>query len=63
MREVLIMLFRQGWAVVATRGSHRQLKNPSRVGRVTVSGKLGADVPRGTLASILRQAGTSKEES
>ncbi|MGA2045792.1 MAG: type II toxin-antitoxin system HicA family toxin [Roseiarcus sp.] len=46
-----------GWILVATRGSHRQYKHPAKKSRVTVPGKLGADLQPGTLRSILRQAG------
>jgi hypothetical protein len=39
------------------RGSHRQYEHPTKPGKVTVAGKPNADVPRGTAANILRQAG------
>jgi predicted RNA binding protein YcfA (HicA-like mRNA interferase family) len=55
--EVLRLLRDHGWQVVATRGSHRQLKNPDRPGRVTVPGHAGDDLAPGTLRSILKQAG------
>jgi predicted RNA binding protein YcfA (HicA-like mRNA interferase family) len=55
------MLERDGWALVVTRGSHRQFKHPSKSGRETVSGGLGDDMPKGTLASVLRQAGLKRE--
>jgi predicted RNA binding protein YcfA (HicA-like mRNA interferase family) len=45
-----------GWSLVATRGSHRQFKHPSKRGRVTVAGKLSDDLAPGTLNSILKQA-------
>jgi len=38
--EVLRMFQTDGWYLVATRGSHRQLKHPSKPGRVTVAGLL-----------------------
>lgn len=38
-------------------GSHRKFKHPTKTGFVTISGKLSADIPRGTLNSALRQAG------
>ena len=47
----------EGWVLVNTEGSHRQFKHPSRPGRVTVSGSLGDEMPKGTLASVKRQAG------
>jgi predicted RNA binding protein YcfA (HicA-like mRNA interferase family) len=43
--------------MVATKGSHRQLKHPAKAGRVTVAGKPSNDVASGTLNSILKQAG------
>ncbi len=50
------MLEADGWFLIATRGSHRQYKHSSKVGRVTVPGKLGDDVAPGTLNSVLKQA-------
>ena len=55
--EVLTMLRRDGWEIVATRGSHRQFKHRTKPGRVTVAGKPSHDLPPGTLNSILKQAG------
>jgi predicted RNA binding protein YcfA (HicA-like mRNA interferase family) len=43
--------------LVSTEGSHRQFKHPTKPGRVTVSGSLGDDMPKGTFASVKRQAG------
>jgi predicted RNA binding protein YcfA (HicA-like mRNA interferase family) len=57
VREIIRTLVRNGWFLVVTKGSHRQFKHPTRPGRVTVSGGLGDDMPKGTLASVLRQAG------
>jgi predicted RNA binding protein YcfA (HicA-like mRNA interferase family) len=33
-----------GWNLVATRGSHRQFKHPSKPGHVTVAGQPGEDL-------------------
>jgi predicted RNA binding protein YcfA (HicA-like mRNA interferase family) len=55
-RELIRLLEDDGWQPVAQRGSHQQYEHPSKPGKVTVAGKPGADVPKGT-ASILRQAG------
>jgi predicted RNA binding protein YcfA (HicA-like mRNA interferase family) len=60
VRDLIRMLERDGWELVRTRGSHRQLKHPVKPGTVTVAGKLGADVPRGTLNAILKQAGLKR---
>jgi len=56
VREVIQMLEDDGWYVVATRGSHRQFKHPSKPGRVTVAGKPSDDLAPGTLNSIFKQA-------
>jgi predicted RNA binding protein YcfA (HicA-like mRNA interferase family) len=57
VREVLEILEFDGWYLARTRGSHRQLKHPTKSGTVTVAGKPSLDVPPGTLNSILKQAG------
>jgi predicted RNA binding protein YcfA (HicA-like mRNA interferase family) len=57
VREVIRLLERDGWKLLVTRGSHRQFKHPEKPGRVTVSGNLGDDMPKGTFASVKRQAG------
>ena len=49
-----------GGSLFDQRGSHRQYRHATKPGRVTVSGNLGRDVPPGTLASILKQAGLGK---
>ena len=58
--EILDLLRRDGWYLVATRGSHRQFKHSSKPGRVTVAGKPSDDLPPGTLNSILKQAGLKR---
>ena len=55
--EVLRLLQGDGWNLIATRGSHRQFKHPSKPGRVTVPGKPSDDLAPGTLNSVLKQAG------
>ncbi len=57
VREVIRRLEQEGWVLKTTRGSHRNYVHPTRPGKVTVPGKLSADVPPGTWASIQRQAG------
>ena len=63
VREVIRMLEDDGWILVVTTGSHRQYRHPSKSGRVTVSGQLGDDMPKGTLASVKRQAGLERKRS
>jgi predicted RNA binding protein YcfA (HicA-like mRNA interferase family) len=58
--EVLRMLAEDGWYLVATTGSHRQFKHPTKPGRVTVPGKASNDLAPGTLNSILKQSGLKK---
>jgi predicted RNA binding protein YcfA (HicA-like mRNA interferase family) len=60
VRDVLQLLRNDGWREVAVRGSHRQLKHPSKRGRVTVAGKAHDDLAPGTLNSILEQAGLKR---
>jgi predicted RNA binding protein YcfA (HicA-like mRNA interferase family) len=57
VREILKLLRKDGWYQVPSRGGHRQFKHPTKLGRVTVSGKPSNDVAPGTLNSILKQAG------
>jgi len=58
--EVIRLLEVDGWRLAVIEGSHRQFKHPTKPGRVTVSGSLGEDMPKGTLASVLRQAGLKR---
>jgi predicted RNA binding protein YcfA (HicA-like mRNA interferase family) len=60
LREVIRLLEADGWRLTVTEGSHRQFKHPTKPGRVTVGGGLGEDMPKGTLASVLRQAGLKR---
>jgi predicted RNA binding protein YcfA (HicA-like mRNA interferase family) len=55
--EVIRLPERDGWILVATRGSHWQYKHPVKLGRVTVAGKPSEDLAPGTLNSILKQSG------
>lgn len=54
------MLADDGWYLVATKGSHRQFKHPTKPGRVTVAGKPSDDLAPGTLSSILKQSGSQE---
>ena len=55
--ELLSLIGQDGWLLVRQRGSHRQFHHPVKSGTVTVAGKPSIDVPRGTLNSVLKQAG------
>ncbi len=51
------MIERDGWFQVRQKGSHRQFNHPVKKGTVTVAGKPGNDLAKGTEKSILTQAG------
>ena len=55
--ELIRILKDDGWSLSRTKGSHRQFKHSNKKGLVTVAGKESDDVRKGTLGSILRQAG------
>jgi len=58
--EVLRLIADGGWVLIATRGSHRQFKHPTKRGRVTVPGKPSDELAPGTLNSIRKQAGLKR---
>jgi predicted RNA binding protein YcfA (HicA-like mRNA interferase family) len=60
-REVVRALERAGFSIVRVRGSHHQLLNRVTGQRVTVPYH-SHDLSRGTLNSILHQAGLSADE-
>ncbi|SDO64100.1 Predicted RNA binding protein YcfA, dsRBD-like fold, HicA-like mRNA interferase family [Pedobacter steynii] len=53
---MLKLLKEDGWEEKSQKGSHLQLMHPSKPGKVTIPVH-GGDIPRGTLNSILKQAG------
>jgi predicted RNA binding protein YcfA (HicA-like mRNA interferase family) len=55
-RELLKLLNSDGWVVVRIKGSHHQLKHPTKKGTVTIPHPK-KDLPRKTFESILKQAG------
>ncbi len=57
VKEVIEMLEADGWINVATRGSHRQFKHPTKKGRVTVNGSKNDNLSQFLLNSIFKQAG------
>lgn len=54
-REVIRALKQDGWYEVKGRGSHRNFRHPTKIGKVTVPYHQG-DLPEGTLRSIERLA-------
>jgi predicted RNA binding protein YcfA (HicA-like mRNA interferase family) len=57
VREAIKLVEADGWYLARTRGSHRHFKHPQKPGIVTIAGHPNIDIPRGTLNSILKQAG------
>ncbi|BBL68080.1 addiction module toxin, HicA family [Methanoculleus chikugoensis] len=57
VKDCIKMIEADGWYLVATRGSHRQYKHPSKPGRITIAGHPADDLAPGTLNSVLKQAG------
>jgi predicted RNA binding protein YcfA (HicA-like mRNA interferase family) len=57
VRDVIKLIEGDGWFHVRTRGSHRHYKHPVKPGLVTIAGHPGVDMPKGTLNSVLKQAG------
>lgn len=53
------ILYADGWTKKAQHGSHLQLVHPTKKGKVTLPIHNG-DIPKGTLHSILKQAGLKK---
>ena len=56
VREAIKVIELDGWYLVATKGSHRQYKHLTKLGRVTIAGNPSHDLSPGTLNSILKQA-------
>ena len=56
VKHVVKFLKEDAWYLKRMNGSHRQFHHRVKLGTVTVSGKMNADVRPGTLKSILRQA-------
>jgi len=55
-KEMLKLLKEDGWEEKSQKGSHLQLVHTSKPGKVTLPAH-GGDIPKGTLNSILKQAG------
>jgi predicted RNA binding protein YcfA (HicA-like mRNA interferase family) len=56
VKELLKLLKDDGWIEKVQKGSHLQMVNPDKPGKVTVPVHKG-DIPKGTLHMILKQAG------
>ncbi|TWT45379.1 YcfA-like protein [Phycisphaerae bacterium RAS1] len=57
-RQLTKILEQDGWVLERIVGSHQQFRHPTKPGTVTLpaGGKMGKDVPPGTLNSVLKQA-------
>lgn len=58
--ELIKRLTRDGWYLVAVKGSHNQFKHPTKPGRVTVPHPK-KDLGIGLVKAILKQARISEE--
>jgi len=56
VRDIIKLIERDGWYLVAMKGSHRQYKHTTKFGRVTIAGHPNDDLAPGTLNSIFKQA-------
>ena len=56
VREIVKLLRDDGWYASERNGSHVQYEHPTKKGKVTVP-KHSGDIAKGTLNSILKQAG------
>ncbi len=56
VKELIKLLKNDGWEEKDQKGSHLQLIHPNKSGKVTIPVH-GGDIPKGTLNSILKQAG------
>ncbi len=55
-KEIEKIILNDEWTYKSTSGSHNQYIHPSKPGKVTIPQHKG-DIPKGTLNSILKQAG------
>jgi predicted RNA binding protein YcfA (HicA-like mRNA interferase family) len=62
VRELIRELEADGWVQVRQVGSHRQFRHPTKPGTVTVPGRSSDDVAKGTLGSVIRQAGLPRRQ-
>ncbi len=57
VKEAIELIQKDGWRLARQKGSHRQFTHATKPGRVTIAGGLNEDLAKGTVGSILRQAG------
>jgi predicted RNA binding protein YcfA (HicA-like mRNA interferase family) len=61
VRDIIKLIEADGWFLIASKGSHRQYKHPTKPGRVTIAGHPSHDLASGTLDSIFKQAQLKKK--
>jgi predicted RNA binding protein YcfA (HicA-like mRNA interferase family) len=61
-KQVIAALEKEGWYVKRVRGSHHVLRHPDIPDAIPVPVHGSRPIKRGTLASILRAAGISRDE-
>ncbi len=61
-KQVIAALEKDGWYVKRVRGSHHVLRHPSIPDAIPVPVHGSRPLKRGTLASVLRAAGVSRDE-
>ncbi|HUD69367.1 MAG TPA: type II toxin-antitoxin system HicA family toxin [Acidimicrobiales bacterium] len=62
VRELIRELERDGWTQVRQVGSHRQFRHLTKPGTVTVPGNPGDELAKGTVGSVVRQAGLPRRQ-
>lgn len=55
-KEIEKIILKDGWIYNDCKGSHMQYIHPTKKGKVTIP-KHSGDLPKGTVNSILKQAG------
>jgi predicted RNA binding protein YcfA (HicA-like mRNA interferase family) len=61
VRDAIKLIEQDGWYLARMRGSHRHFKHAKKSGIVTIAGHPSVDMPRGTLNSVLKQAGLKNQ--
>jgi len=62
VRDIVRELEDDGWVQTRRVGSHRQFRRPAKPGTVTVPGRMGDELAKGTVGSIVRQAGLARRQ-
>lgn len=57
VRDAIKIIEQNGWFMVRSKGSHGQYRHNKKKGVVTIAGHPNDDLAKGTLNSILKQAG------